>query len=95
MNNVIVVSGHFNSQRLVTAAVEALDRGIRSLCYQRPIQRPVTSMSSFLHDLAYDLVPIFVLELCLISWVFSCAPKVLLVVLIITSHLSKSRLAPY
>ena len=52
---------------------------------QRPVQRPVTFVSSFLRDLAYGLVPIFVLGLCLISWVFSCAPKVLLEVLIIGS----------
>ena len=61
---------------------------------QRPVQRPVTSMScpasvtsvsSFLRDLTSDLVPIFVLGLCLISWVFSCASKVLLMVLIIGS----------
>jgi len=72
-------------QRPVAAAAEPLDRGVRSLCYQRPVQRPVTSVSSFLHDLAYGLVPIFVLGLCLISWVFSCASKVLLMVLIIGS----------
>ena len=48
-------------------------------------QRPVGSASSFLRDLAYSLVPIFMLGLCLISWVFSCAPKVLLEVLIIGS----------
>ena len=48
-------------------------------------QRPVASASSFLRDLAYDLVPIFMLGLCLTSWVFSCASKVLLEVLIIRS----------
>ena len=47
--------------------------------------RPVASASLFLRDLAYGLVPIFMLGLCLISWVFSCAPKVLLKVLIIRS----------
>ena len=52
---------------------------------QRPVQRPITSVSSFLRDLAYGLVPIFVLGLCLISWVFSCASKVFLKVLIIGS----------
>ena len=50
---------------------------------QRPVQRPITSVSSFLRDLASGLVPIFVLELCLISWVFSCVSRVLLKVLII------------
>ena len=54
-------------QRPVAAAAENLDRGVWSLCYQRPVQRPVTSVSSFLHDLACGLVPIFVLGLCLIS----------------------------
>ena len=52
---------------------------------QRPVQRSVASASSFLRDLAYGLVPIFMLGLCLISWVFSCASKVLLEVLIIGS----------
>ena len=37
------------------------------------------------YDLAYGLVSIFVLGLCLISWVFSCASKVFLTVLIIGS----------
>ena len=68
-------------QRPVTATAEPLDRGVRSLCYQRP----VTSVSSFLRDLASGLVPIFVLGLCLISWVFSYASSVLLMVLIIGS----------
>ena len=68
-------------QRPVAAAAEPLDRGVRSLCYQRP----VTSVSSFLCDLAYGLVPIFMLGLCLISWIFSYASKVLLKVLIIGS----------
>ena len=45
---------------------------------QRPVQRPVTSVSLFLRDLASGLVPIFMLGLCLISCIFSCAPKVLL-----------------
>ena len=49
------------------------------------MQRPVTIVSSFLHDLVSGLVPMFVLGLCLISCVFSCAPKVLLMVLIIGS----------
>ena len=53
--------------------------------HQRPVQRPVASVSLFLRDLAYGLVPIFMLGFCLISWVFSCAPKVLLEVLIIGS----------
>ena len=59
---------------------------------QRPVQRPVPSVSSFLHDLASGLVPIFVLGLYLISCVFSCAPKFLLMVLIIGSsrHLCPS-----
>ena len=54
--------------------------------------RPVASASSFLHDLAYGLVPIFMLGLGLIFWVFSCASKVLLEVLIIRSsrHLRPS-----
>ena len=52
---------------------------------QRPVQCPVTSVSLFLRDLASGLVPIFMLGLCLISWVFSCAPRVLLMVLIIGS----------
>ena len=72
-------------QRPVAAAAEPLDRGVRSLCYQRLVQRPITSMSLFLRDIAYGLVPIFMLGLCLISWVFSCAPRVLLMVLIIES----------
>ena len=33
--------------------------------------------SSFLHDLASGLVPIFVLGLCLVFWVFYCASRVL------------------
>ena len=53
--------------------------------FWRPVQRPVASASSFLRDLAYGLVPIFMLGLCLISWVFSCVSKVLLEVLIIRS----------
>ena len=72
-------------QRPVAAAAEPLDRGIRSLCNQCLVQRPVTSVSLFLCDLAYGLVPIFMLGLCLISWVFSCASKFLLMVLIIRS----------
>ena len=68
-------------QHPVTAAAEPLDQGVRSLCYQRP----VTSVSSFLCDLASGLVPIFVLGLCLIFWVFSCASRVLLMLLIIGS----------
>ena len=59
-------------------------RSVR-LLVQRPVQHLVTTVSSFLHDLAYGLVPIFMLGLCLISWVFSCAPKVLFAVLIIES----------
>ena len=82
-------------QRPVAATVEPLDWGIRSLCYQRPVQRPVTSVSSFLCDLACGLVPIFVLGLCLISCVFSCASRVLLKVLIIGSsrHLHPSHVS--
>jgi len=80
MNSAIGASGHFTVQRPVAAA-EPLDRGVRSLCYQRP----VTSVSLFLRDLASDLVPIFMFGLCLISWVFSCASKVLLMMLIIES----------
>ena len=49
------------------------------------MQCPVPSVSSFLRDLASGLVPIFVLGLCLISWVFSYASRVLLMVLIIGS----------
>jgi len=41
--------------------------------------------SSFLHDLASGLVPFFVLELCLIFWVFYHASNGLLEVLIIKS----------
>ena len=52
---------------------------------QSCFQRPVASVSSFLRDLAHGLVPIFMLGLCLTSWVFSCASKVLLEVLIIRS----------
>ena len=59
--------------------------GAASYASERPVQRPVPSMSSFLHDLASGLVPIFMLGLCLISCVFSCAPKILLMVLIIGS----------
>ena len=62
---------------------------------ERPVQRPVTSVCLFLRDLASGLVPILMLGLCLISWVFSCASKILLMVLIITSPLSKSCLASY
>ena len=56
------------------------------------MQRPMPSVSSFLRDLASGLVPIFVLGLYLISCVFSCAPKFLLMVLIIGSsrHLCPS-----
>ena len=72
-------------QRPAVVFAEPLDWSIRSLCYQHPVQRLVTSVSSFLCDLAYGLVPIFMLGLCLISWVFSCAPKVFLKVLIIES----------
>ena len=61
-------------QRPVAAAAEPLDQSVRSLCFQRP----VPSVRSFLRDLVSGLVPIFVLELCLISWVFPCASKVLL-----------------
>ena len=78
-------------QRPVAASAEPLDRSVRSLCYQRPVQRPVISVSLFLCDLASGLVSIFVLGLCLISWVFSCAPKVLLEVLI---NGSSCRLCP-
>ena len=60
-----------------------------------PVLRSVTSVSSFFRDLASGLVPVFMLGLCLIFWVFSCASKVLLMVLIIMSPSSKSRLAPY
>jgi hypothetical protein len=41
--------------------------------------------SLFLHDLASGLVPISVLGLCLVSWIFYCASRVLLEVLIIRS----------
>jgi hypothetical protein len=68
-------------QRPVAASAKPLDRSIRSLCYQCP----VTSVSLFLRDLASGLVPIFVLRLCLISCVFSCASKILLMELIIGS----------
>ena len=78
-------SGRFAFQRPVTAAAKPLDRSVRLLCYQRPVERPVTSVGSFLCDLASGLVHIFVLGLCLISWVFSYASKVLLMVLIIGS----------
>ena len=79
----------------IAAAAEPLYRGDQSLCYQRLVQRPVTSVSSFLRDLAYGLVAIFVFGLCLISWVFSCAPRVLLMVLIIGSsrHLRPSHVS--
>ena len=66
---------------VAAAAAEPLDRGCRSLCYQRP----VTSMSLFLRDFVSGLVPIFVLGLCLISWIFSYASEVLLTVFIIGS----------
>ena len=72
-------------QRPVAVVAEPLDRSVRSLCYQRPVQRLFTSVSSFLCDLASGLVPIFVLGLCSISWIFSYASKVLLKVLIIGS----------
>ena len=83
-------------QRLVQHPVTADDAYLPSLFIgafgpasgrfcQHLVQRPVTSVSSFLRNLAYGLVPILVLGLCLISWVFSCAPRVLLVVLIIGS----------
>ena len=61
-----------------------------SFC-QHPVQRLVATVSSFLRDLACGLVPIFMLGFCLISWVFSYAPKVLLEVLII---ISSCRLCP-
>ena len=89
MNSAIGASGHFTVQRLVAAADACCcwaswsERPVTFL--QRLVQRPVTSVSSFLRDLAYGLVPIFVLGLCLISWVFSCAPRVLLMVLIVGS----------
>ena len=72
-------------QRPVAAVAEPFDRGVRSLCYQCPVQHSVTFVSSFLCDLESGLVPIFVLGLCLKSWVFSSASKVLLMVLIIGS----------
>ena len=56
-----------------------------SYASERPVQRPVTSVSSFLRDLVSGLVPIFRLVLCLISWVFSYASRVLLMVLIVGS----------
>ena len=68
--------------------VAAVDAYCRATWSERPVaflQRPVTSVSLFLCDLAYGLVPIFVLRLCLISWVFSCVSRVLLKVLIIGS----------
>ena len=77
-------TGHVRSQfRAPRTSLYSIGR-----CALRPVgcrQRPVASASSFLHDLAYGLVPIFVLGLCLISWVFSCASNVLLEVLIIGS----------
>ena len=69
----------------------ASGRSVR-LLVQRLVLHSVTTVSSFHHDLAYGLVPIFVLGLCLISWVFSCASKVFRRVLIIGSlrHLRPS-----
>ena len=62
-------------QRPVAVSAEPLDQSVRSLCFQRP----VTSVSSFLRDLTSGLVPIFVLGLCLISWVLSFLRMVLIV----------------
>ena len=70
-------------QRRVQCPVACLPSPLPSV--RSLVQRPVTSVSSFLRDLAYGLVPIFMLGFYLISWVFSCAPKVLLEVLIIGS----------
>ena len=61
---------------------------VRSLV-QRPVHRPVTW---FLRDLAYGLVPIFMLGLCLTLYVFFASSHVFLELLIIGSsrHLRPS-----
>ena len=50
----------------------ASGHSVRSLV-QRPVLRPVTTVSSFLRDLAYGLVLIFMLGLCLIFWILLCS----------------------
>ena len=92
MNSEVHASGLCLGQHQVAAAnacyCRATDR-------TRPVligPRPVTSVELVLRDLVSSLVPIFVLGLCLISWVFSCASRVLLMVLIVGSscHLRPS-----
>ena len=53
--------------------------------WQRSVISAEPLLHSFLLNLASSLVPIFVLGLCLVSWVFSYASRVLLMVLIIGS----------
>ena len=68
------MSGRFSHQRPVQRPVAAADASLLSLFIGvsgRFCQRPVASASLFLRDLTYGLVPISVLGLCLISWVFS------------------------
>jgi hypothetical protein len=85
MNSAIGASGH-----LLTLAAVSDCRSDTSGRYKGRVRSPLSS--SFLRNLASGLDLIFVLGLCLIFWVFSCAPRVLLKVLIIRSscHLCPS-----
>ena len=89
MNNVTYAFGHCFDQRPVITSVTTVARAmigrIRSL--RGSVQSSLSSPFFFLFFtiLASGLVPIFVLGLCLISWVFSCASRLLLIVLIVGS----------
>ena len=86
MNSAIVASGHVSSSasgRLLMLAAVLDCPSDASGPYKGRVRSPLPCL--FLHCLASGLVPIFVLGLCLISWVFSCASRVLLMVLIIGS----------
>ena len=89
MNNVISVSGQCFAQRPVIALVTVIARAtighVRYLRCSIRLSLPSPFFIHFFAILVTGLLPIFVLGLCLISWVFSSASKVLLMVLIIES----------
>ena len=81
MNSVTCESDH----RVCHCGCTDNDRTRPVPSWQRPVVSAEPLLHSFLRDLTSGLVPIFVLGLCLVSWVFYCASRVLLEVLIIRS----------
>jgi hypothetical protein len=76
---------HTTVQRPITATNASVAQAMigRVGCLRGSVQSSLPLL--FLRDLASGLVPIFVVELCLISWVFYYASSILLEVLMVGS----------